>query len=163
MEYKGTNVGSTGVPLWGGPTRGHKFFDKDGAIDAPPENFQGAFYYGNMGSRFFSPDGSLPQGYQDPTAYKPEFYSAWGDQAAKMNGTYQEPAATQPAATPAAGTQPATTQPMAMQAAPQPAQTGAAMPTAINANALMNAPRSSNERKPVVPLQGYQNALLRGF
>jgi len=138
----------------------HMLFESNpGGETAPGTAIEGAQMMGREGEIFAYNGGVSPMG----TFFD---YSQWQQRQADgtpMGGQINprtmmpNPGFSYPGAQ---GTQPAGTQP----AGTQPAQPGSGAPQAIGANALMTAPTQWGERRdPVMPLQGYQNALLRGF
>jgi len=153
----------------------HLFFDANGRTDRP-ENFQNPFVEGGNNRGLVSRDMALKKsqfarsGNWGQEATLPETamarrewrsglgtpVQAWNDPArAAMNpyGNQQM-----------AGTQPAQAQMAQMQQQQMAQPTGAGAPQALGTNALMGQGFNMQDpRKPMMPLQGYQNALLRGF
>jgi len=145
-----TSAGGT-RPLVSNPM----FFDANGAIDRPADfTPQASTVYGMgryRGAQF------APEIAQQIREEHPMWSSAMWGGGTRYNHPIQNPyGGLHPDQQPfqATGTAPAGTAPVSQAGAPQ----------GIGANALMTAPQQWGERRdPVMPLQGYQNALLRGF
>lgn len=146
--------------IWGqdnvqGPAH---YFDASGRIQKP-EDFTGAFYNYNRANNFgsnrglhFSPTGEIPDNafqVRLPDTTVP--FDQTGQAAAMSQPQMQQPMQ--------AGQM---QQPMQAGRTQQPMKTG--MPQALGTNALMGQGyQTQDRRRQMMPLQGYQNALLRGF
>jgi len=128
-----------------GPSAGHLFFNADGATERPADfapSEQTVYGMGRRAGMEFAPE--VAQQIQNGPYF-------WGGVTSRGGNPYAGGFAYSNAGQPA-GMQPEGTQPEGTQ------------PAGIGANRLMTAPQQWGERRdPVMPLQGYQNALLRGF
>lgn len=146
---------------------GQKFFGANGVTDAPAD-WQGA-HYKWKNYNFYSPDGTPPKGQtkggglikfdETSTAYTPSGVAPM----AQVQAQTQTQTQAQPGLVPSAAGWPQPQTINAVAPAMGSAAMGAAMPQALTPNALMEMNRYQDRRQPMMPLQGYQNALLRGF